>query len=153
VTDRPYTDDDLRAEAACQFATLTEDPEFMCVGEGMEDSIVASTEPEGGRTWGELLPYKADGGEAYNAAQRKIHALINGAADVSEWAVNLGADGLTETTSLIWTCAGSGRDLAVQIAHRPGIKPEMHDEIESAVCRAVERVLDERGLNPRLEQI
>ncbi|MEV5082887.1 hypothetical protein AB0K74_30065 [Streptomyces sp. NPDC056159] len=36
----------------------------------------------------------AQSGEAYNTVQRKIHALINGAADVSKWAVDLGADGL-----------------------------------------------------------
>jgi hypothetical protein len=95
VTDRPYTDADLRAEAAAQHAVLTDDPDFMGVGEGMQDSIVASTESDsGGKTWAELLPYAADGGKAYNDAQRKIHALIPG-ADVSEWAVNLGADGLT----------------------------------------------------------
>ncbi|MEV5086225.1 hypothetical protein AB0K74_48820, partial [Streptomyces sp. NPDC056159] len=93
MTDQPYTDDDLRVEAAAQHATLTEDPEFMCVGEQMDDDIVASTEHEdGGKTWSELLPFEADSGEAYNTVQRKIHALINGAADVSKWAVDLGAD-------------------------------------------------------------
>ncbi|MER8158123.1 hypothetical protein [Streptomyces sp. NPDC094472] len=95
TTETPYTEDDLRAEAAAQHAVLTEDPDFMGVGEQMDDDIVTSTETDGGgRTWSELLPYEADGGEAYNSAQRKVHDLIRGAADVSEWAVNLGADGL-----------------------------------------------------------
>ncbi|MFC8985148.1 hypothetical protein [Streptomyces sp. NPDC057115] len=95
MTDRPYTEDDLRAEAARQHATLTEDPDFMGVGEQMDGSYVESTvidedpdfQPEGD-TWDALAPHD------FEAAQRKIHDLINGAADVSEWAVNLGADGL-----------------------------------------------------------
>lgn len=94
VTDRPYTDADLRHEAASQHAALTEDPDFGSVGEGMQDAYVGSTlNGDDGHTWAELLPYEADGGEAYNAAQRKIHDLVSG-ADVSEWAVNLGADAL-----------------------------------------------------------
>lgn len=94
VTNLPYTDTDLRAEAASQHAALLEDPDFGSVGEGMQDAWVSSTlNGDDGHTWAELLPYEADGGEAYNAAQRKIHDLIPG-ADVSEWAVNLGADGL-----------------------------------------------------------
>lgn len=106
--DEPYTDEDLRAEAARQHATLTEDPDFMGIGEGMEDHYVESTvidedpdfAPEGS-TWSELLPYNHDDGNAYNAAQRKIHALITGAADVSMWAVELGADGLEPSKSCI----------------------------------------------------
>lgn len=103
TTELPYTDADLRAEAITQHAGLTEDPDFMGVGEAMCDTAVQSTNPDPdaetdtGRTWVELLPYEADGGEAYNAAQIKIHDLIRGAADVSEWAINLGSDGLEPT--------------------------------------------------------
>lgn len=94
MTDCPYTDDDLRHEAAAQHAALTDDPDFMGVGEGMQDAYVGSTlDGDEGKTWAELLPYEADGGKAYAEAQRKIHALIPG-ADVSEWAIDLGADGL-----------------------------------------------------------
>ncbi|MGE9282301.1 hypothetical protein ACP4B2_27655 [Streptomyces rochei] len=101
TTERPYTDDDLRAEAARQHAVLTEDPDFVGVGEQMEDRHIQSTvidedpdfAPEGA-TWAGALDPEGDGTDAYAEAQRKIHNLINGAADVSEWAVNLGADGL-----------------------------------------------------------
>ncbi|MGW1546639.1 hypothetical protein [Streptomyces sp. NPDC002346] len=100
MTDQPYTDEDLRAEAARQHATLTEDPDFMGVGEQMDSADIPSYGPEedeegridpdaGAWKWDELLDE-----DEFNAAQRKIHDLINGAADVSEWAVNLGADGL-----------------------------------------------------------
>lgn len=100
MTDQPYTDADLRAEAAMQYDELTTDPDFMGVGESMQDTAVESTHPDPdaendtGRTWGELLPYQDDDGKAYAAAQEKIHDLISGAADLGEWAVNLGADGL-----------------------------------------------------------
>ncbi|MFJ1995274.1 hypothetical protein [Streptomyces asiaticus] len=96
MSDRPYTDADLRAEATRQHAFLTQDPDFVGVGEGMEDGPVhsTSTDTDPARTWEELLDPERDGTDAFNAAQRKIHDLINGAANVSEWAVDLGADGL-----------------------------------------------------------
>lgn len=95
MTDRPYTDEDLRIEAARQHAVLTENPDFVGVGEQMDGSYVESTvidedpdfQPEGD-TWDALAPHD------FEAAQRDVHSLVNGAADVSEWAVNLGADGL-----------------------------------------------------------
>jgi hypothetical protein len=98
MADRPYTDDDLRAEAARQYATLAEDPDFMGVGEQMEYAIVESTDDGtcARETWHELLvaPTPDDEYEAYGEAQKQIHDLINGAAEISEWAINLGADGL-----------------------------------------------------------
>ncbi|MDH6226245.1 hypothetical protein [Streptomyces sp. MJP52] len=98
MTDRPYTDDDLRAEAARQHAALTEDPDFMSVGEQMDGTPIPSTvvdlesetgEPlEMSRAWSQL------GDHDFDEAQRKIHDLITSAVDVSEWAVALGAEGL-----------------------------------------------------------
>ncbi|MFJ6073663.1 hypothetical protein ACIQFU_22950 [Streptomyces sp. NPDC093065] len=157
MTDHPYTDNDLRAEAARQHATLTDDPDLMGVGEQMEYAWVPSvetTEDGSARTWKQLLVVEDETGDdedytAFGEAQRKIHDLIQGAADVSEWAVSLGAAGLTRTVSMGWYVTGSGWDLAVQIAHLPGIKPEVCDEIESAVRLAVERVFREHGLVPR----
>ncbi|MGX1116364.1 hypothetical protein RKD37_001727 [Streptomyces ambofaciens] len=146
MTERPYTDTDLRAEAARQHDQILDEAlEFVGVGESMQDAYVGSTlHGEEGSTWSELVD-----GEAFGEAQEKIHALIRGAADVSEWAVNLGAAGLTQTVSMGWYVTGSGWDLAVQIAHLPQIKPEVRDEIESAVRRAVERVFTAHGVVPR----
>lgn len=132
MSDRPYTDDDLRAEAAHQHYNATTDPDFVGVGEQMDDE-----------TWRSLSE------DDFDAAQRSIHDLINGAADTSEWAVNLGSFGLTETTSMGWYCTGSGWDVAVQLAHRPQIRDDIRGELESAVQRAVERVLADHGLTPR----
>ncbi|HWU08345.1 MAG TPA: hypothetical protein VN520_18515, partial [Streptomyces sp.] len=60
----PYTDDDLRAEAARQRA-LIQDPDFMGVGEQMEGNL----------RWAALNQ------EEFRQAQQKIHNLINKAAD------------------------------------------------------------------------
>ncbi len=95
MTEQPYTDTDLRAQAVTALAALADDPDFMSIGEGMEDAYVKSTsEGDDRQTWGDLLPYNHDDGNAYNEAQRKIHSLVQGAADLSEWAVHLGADSL-----------------------------------------------------------
>ncbi|MEU7074703.1 hypothetical protein AB0B30_32650 [Streptomyces narbonensis] len=82
---RPYTDDDLRAEAARQHSHLTDRPSFDTVGDLMTGQEVT---PDGGVDWDDFRD------ETFSAAQQSVHALITGAADVSEWAVNLGADGL-----------------------------------------------------------
>lgn len=98
MTDRPYTDEDLRIEAARQHALSVEDPDFMGIGERMEYTFIDSTivdpdpetgtEPVTGTTW-DKLPRKD-----FDAAQRAIDDLLTSAVDVSEWAINLGADGL-----------------------------------------------------------
>jgi hypothetical protein len=103
VTDRPYTDDDLIAEAARQHHDLTQDPDFMGIGEAME--TIAST----GESWEDALVTRdaddEDGDvgdwDAFDAAKRAIHDLINDAADVSGWAVRLGADGLEPRASAL----------------------------------------------------
>lgn len=146
MTDRPYTDEDLRAEAARQHLVLTEDPDFMGVGEAMEDRYVESTfvdgdedEPDGetGSTWGELLPYNHDDGNAYNAAQRAIHDLINGAADVSEWAIQLGAAGLTPHPAMAWQSTTGGYDVAVQVATTRMLTDDARDELITEIRKAV----------------
>ncbi|MFJ8791429.1 hypothetical protein [Streptomyces sp. NPDC102462] len=134
MTDRPYTDDDLRAEAASQHAALTEDPDFMGVGERMEDDIVASTEADGdGKTWGELLDPDGDDDEAWDAAQRRIHDLISGAADVSEWAVNLGADGLEPLPEQLTAQTDNGPWFRLHFA----VRPDMPDDIRRALVEGV----------------
>ncbi len=146
MTDRPYTDDDLRAEAARQHAALTEDPDFMGIGEGMEDRYVESTvideDPDferEGSTWSELLPYNHDDGNAYNQAQRAIHKLISGAADVSEWAVNLGADGLQPSDEHAITLNGGDKPIArIHFAFEPGMPEEMRTAFVQGIGQAID---------------
>ena len=85
MTDRPYTDGDLRAEAARQHKNATEDPEFSGIGEQMEGHKIPS---RGDFQWDQL------GDHDFDTAMRAIDDLLSDAADVSEWAINLGADQL-----------------------------------------------------------
>lgn len=140
MSETPYTTDDLRAEAARQHATLTEDADFMGVGEAMEDRYVESTvtDPDAriertGSTWAELLPVEADDGEAYDEARRSIHKLISHAADVSAWAVNLGADGLEP----------EDHDVTLKADERPIVRahfafaPELSNEARTAFVEGI----------------
>lgn len=132
MTERPYTDDDLRAEAARQHATLAEDPDFVGVGEAMEDREVT---PDGGVEWGDFSD------ETYDAAQRSIHGLIVGAADVSEWAVNLGADGLVPYDGQL-TLDGADKPFArIHFAFDSGTPEEMRMALVQGVGSAIARYL------------
>ncbi|MEW1803246.1 hypothetical protein ACIGO7_35520 [Streptomyces virginiae] len=94
MTEQPYTDGDLRDEAARQLASLVDDHDFMGIGEQMADSEIESLLPPAeadgaeGTCWGDLDRAQ------FADAQRKIDDLLTSAVDLSEWAVNLGADSL-----------------------------------------------------------
>ncbi|MFD5384341.1 hypothetical protein ACFWMG_05090 [Streptomyces sp. NPDC127074] len=146
MTDHPYTDDDLRAEAARQHKTLTEDPDFMGVGEQMEDSPIESTtalvDAPVGPTWGEALTE-----DGYDAAQRKIHDLITSAADVSDWAISLGADGLEPDDHTIQLAVGDRTDSAdeptvrMHFAFHPDMEAADRDQFVVALSKVVLRNL------------
>ena len=143
MTDRPYTDADLRAEAARQHAELTEDPDYSDVGNGMWDEVVPSTgDGLGGSNWGRLLDQEADDNAAYSEAQRRIYGLITGAADVSEWAVNLGADNLQPTAHLI-EIEGPDGGVAVRLhfAFDPDMPGGIRDEVVNDLVRAIAPVI------------
>jgi hypothetical protein len=75
MSETPYTDTDLRAEAA------------RSLGDGMDglEILVAMAD----RT-----PWSALDTDDFNTAHGQVLRMVEAAADVSEWAVNLGADGL-----------------------------------------------------------
>lgn len=81
----PYTRDDLIAEAARQHKTLTEGPDFMGIGEAMDSAPIPSRPAD---DWDDLPE------NDFAAAHSAIDDLINRAANTSEWAIALGADGL-----------------------------------------------------------
>ncbi|MDX3230549.1 hypothetical protein [Streptomyces sp. ME19-01-6] len=137
MTDHPYTNDDLRAEAARQHKTLTEDPDFMGIGEQMEDGIVPSTREAGApRSWDSVLRLNADDYDEFEKAQRKIHDLIDGAADVSEWAINLGADGLQPISGNLNIKDSHGDD---RVRLHLAFAPDMDQDTRKAV---IERIAD-----------
>jgi hypothetical protein len=144
MSDLPYTDDDLRAEAARQHHVLTQDPDFVGIGEQMEDAWVPSvetTEDGSGRTWKQLLVGEGWDDEdytAFDAAQRKIHDLIKGAADVSQWAVNLGADGLQPSDEHVITLdAGDTPIIRIHFAFEPGMDDDMRTALVEGIGHAI----------------
>ncbi|WP_431999282.1 hypothetical protein [Streptomyces sioyaensis] len=139
MPDKPYTDKDLRAEAARQHATLTDDPDFMGVGEQMQDAFIDSTDDndreeveDSGSTWDEALDE-----DQFNEAKRKIHDLINGAADLSDWAVNLGADGLEPTGHVLSVGAGERTIARIHFAFEPGMDDDMRTALVEGVGQAI----------------
>ncbi|MGX1221962.1 hypothetical protein [Streptomyces ambofaciens] len=130
MPEQPYTDNDLRAEAARQHDQIFDEAlEFVGVGESMQDAYVGSTlNGDEGSTWGELVE-----GEAFGEAQEKIHALIRGAADVSEWAVNLGADGLEPLPEQLSAQTDNGPWFRLHFA----VRPDMPDDMRRALVEGV----------------
>ncbi|MFF4848758.1 hypothetical protein [Streptomyces sp. NPDC001194] len=132
MTDRPYTGDDLRAEAIRQHALLLEDPDYTGIGEAMEDREVV---PGGGVAWGDFSD------ETYEAAQRSIHALIRHAPRLSLWAVNLGADGLEPVEHAVSLQADGRPIVRVHFAFEPGMPEEMRTAFVEGVAEEIARVL------------
>ncbi|MET8605567.1 hypothetical protein ABZV92_18695 [Streptomyces rubiginosohelvolus] len=126
-----YTTADLRAEAANQHYNLTCDPDHMGVGESMSTTTIPSTGQT--LTWGQLLPADTEDGEAYGAAVDDVHRLIDEAANVSAWAVEIGADGLRPSRTAI-TLSGVEQPLArVHFAFAPDMTPEMQSDLITSV--------------------
>lgn len=133
MAEQPYTDEDLRAEAARQHAVLTDDPDFMGVGERMDrefiDSTIVDPDPETGtekitgRTWDAL------DGPQFERAQRAIDDLIGGAADVSRWAVDIGADDLEPVDGVLAAQTSSGPLFRIYIAVRKDMPDRMRADL------------------------
>lgn len=152
---QPYTDADLRFEAARQYAEALSFPDRLEVRDEMQGQPIPSTvvdlEPETGeplemsRTWGQLSD------DDFHDAGNEVHDLLDNLPDLSRWAVDLSASHLRKTTHLAWG-HGTNWDLAVQIAHRPGLSDELHEAIVGAVRGAVRLALDNRGIDSPLIQ-
>jgi hypothetical protein len=110
----------------------------MGIGEQMDGTPIPSTvvdlEPETGeplemsRAWSHLPQ------EDFEAAQRSIDTLLTRAADVSDWAVNLGADGLEPHADTVDIPTENG-EIGVRIlfAFHPKMTPKMRKIIIDAV--------------------
>ena len=137
MTDRSYTDDDLRAEAARQLSSMTEDPDFMGIGEQMDGMLIDSTvvqpdHDDTGTTWDELSE------DDFAAARDAISELIEGAADTARWAVNLGADGLVPSTDHILTLSADGKPIVrVHFAFEPDMPEDMRTALVQGLGDAI----------------
>jgi len=127
MTDQPYTDDDLRAEAARLRTQAARDA---------DERIRPTIENK----WRSLNADQID------EACDEVVGLLDSAVDVSRWAVDLGACGLRQTTELAWGRDGDAWDLAVQIAHRPGLNPELQRALVAVVRGAVRLALNNHGI-------
>ncbi|MBW5420314.1 hypothetical protein GKQ77_01845 [Streptomyces sp. BG9H] len=145
MPDRPYTDADLRAEAARQHAELTEDPDFMGIAEQMIGTRIPSTVTDpgapvtstaGGRTWDMLA--RPD----FDAAQRTVAQLLADAADTCAWAVNLGADNLVPSTEHAITINASRPIARVLFAFEPG----MPEDMGTALVEGIGDAINEAGV-------
>jgi hypothetical protein len=139
TADRPYTDEDLRTEAARQHALSAEDPDFMGIGERMEGAEIESHTPPAeadgaeGMHWDDLAPHD------FNAAQRSIDDLLTSAADVSEWAINLGADGLEPSDEHLITLGADDKPIArIHFAFEPGMPDEMRTGLVEGIGQAID---------------
>jgi hypothetical protein len=142
VTDRPYTDDDLRAEAARQHYTATTDPDFMGIGEQMDGSPIESTcfdaageRHEPGLTWDQL------DGQQFGEVQRAIDDLLGKAADVSDWAVNLGADGLEPSPHEVTFDNADGAFVRLHLAFHPSMPEHDRQRFHAGIKQALRDAL------------
>ncbi|MET9073925.1 hypothetical protein ABZX95_17495 [Streptomyces sp. NPDC004232] len=146
MSDRPYTEDDLRTEAARQYAEVLRSPDWLEVQGEMQGTPIPST------TTGQVVRWHELPGDDYHDAVNAVQELLEDAPDLSRWAVDLGACCLTKTTNLAWG-HGDNWALAVQIAHRRGVDDELHTALVDAVRAAVRSILTDRGIdNPELPQ-
>lgn len=143
MTDQPYTDADLRTEGAICLAALSTSPTVADILRWLPGAYIESRRnaDRSGPTWEDVVDSEGLAGIA-----RQVHGLIDSVPDLSRWSVDLGASGLSETTSLAWG-HGDNWDLAVQIAHRPGLDAGLHNELVDAARTAIQSVLDRRGID------
>lgn len=76
------------------------------------------------------------------ALRSKITDLVRGAADVSEWAIELGAANLTPFHAHAWRTP-AGEDFAVQLAATDALQPAFRRVLTNAIHAAVEGFYEE----------
>jgi len=133
MTGRPYTDDDLRAEAARQIKHTLDNLDT-------DGLLEASTYELGdGQRWEQLDE------RDWREALREVDELLDSAADVSRWAIDLGAGGLTPRATHGWLSTTGSWEVAVQIATSDELtesaRNELIAEIRKALDETVGRVL------------
>lgn len=135
MTDTPYTDSDLRAEAAIQLRAARDPENFEVTIEGHK------IPSRGDFQWDQLND------DDFYDADRDISEHVEYAVDLARWSVDLGACGLHSTSELAWGRGGDAWDLAIQIAHRPGLNNDLSEAITAAIRNAVNLVLANRGVD------
>ncbi|MEV7470432.1 hypothetical protein AB0O20_28605 [Streptomyces kronopolitis] len=136
MSQQPYTDDDLKAEAARQHYVLTSQLNGRQVLSRMLDAPVSSTcsadGTDDGLTWDEALNC-----DQLGDPEQAITDLIRRAADVSDWAVRLGADGLEPEDH---TLTVDGDDTPLVRLHL-AFHPDLPDSARRAFSMRLARVM------------
>ncbi|QJT04390.1 hypothetical protein G9272_32245 [Streptomyces asoensis] len=131
TTNRPYTDDDLRTEAARQLSAHRGHQHPNATLAAMLDAHIESTRTDtgdDGLTWDEALECRD-----LNTPATAIHTLIEGAADISEWAINLGADGLIPDAEHVDITHADVTGVRIHFAFHPGMPEELRASVIAAV--------------------
>ncbi len=126
-----YTDADLRAEAARQLYAHRPGQNATITYAAMLDARIESTHTPDydGLTWSEALD-----GTDLDAAADKVHALAVNAADTSEWAVELGADGLAPSTEHEITVNGEAKPIIRMLF---AFEPDMPEDMRTSFVEGI----------------
>lgn len=140
MTDHPYTNADLRATAAEFIATAIQGITPSEIADRMDRNYVQSTNrgDESRRTWEQLLNGDGLDTTEFLAARQQIDDLIRDAADVSEWAIQLGAAGLTPHPAMACQSTSGRYNVAVQVATANDLLPDARDELIAEIRKAVD---------------
>ena len=136
MTDRPYTDEDLRAQAAlCQSALSTQPT----VGDILRWLPGAYVTGRSGDTWGDVLD-----NTSLAETARKIHELIEqagntvGALNSARWAVDLGADGLEPGARVIDLGWNNGPLMArIHISYAASMPDDEREQLVTDLSNAI----------------
>ena len=135
MTDRPYTDEDLRHEAAICLLALSTTPGVVDIRRWLTGAYIESrrNDDRSGPTWGDLLTE-----DELVEVSGKVHALAENAAHITQWAVNLGADGLQPSDAHVITLDGDGKPIArIHFAFEPGMDDEMRTDLVQGIGDAI----------------
>lgn len=113
--DQPYTDDDLRTVAASLHAGAARDA---------DDRIRPAVQ----RRWGTQLDV-----DQLDEACDELVSLLDKTANVSGWAVNLGADGLEPDTEFVDIAHGDVTGVRIHFAFHPDMPQELWASVIAAV--------------------
>ncbi|MER7707199.1 hypothetical protein ABTX81_30400 [Kitasatospora sp. NPDC097605] len=114
MTQQPYTDIDLRIEAASQLDTAGEDFSYLGIAEAMQ----------GEEPWSTL-----DAGD-FDTAHRKIDDLLRNAPGLGDWAVEMGADGLVPYDRALTVLGDTSKQPLVRVHF--AFAPEMSEAARNA---------------------
>ncbi|MCX4809041.1 hypothetical protein OG601_47090 [Streptomyces sp. NBC_01239] len=140
MTETPYTDDDLRNEAALCLFALSTSPTVADILRWLPGAYVEShrEEDRSGHTWGDLLD-----NTGLAKAARKIHGLIGeahnavGALSIARWLVDLDADGLEPTTHEVTFDNADGPFIRLHLAFHPSMPEHDRQRFHAGIKQAL----------------